>query len=70
MTLILFSGSNINNFFRRSMASGLANEKSLLKSFPTFLFLGRCLINFLLSSGICFMLSTSGVPRYSQMSSI
>lgn len=52
------------------MAYGGAWTKSLEKSFPFFLFFGKFFISFLLYSGMCFILSRSGVPRYSQISYI
>ena len=69
-TVIRFSGSKMRNFFNRSTASGGACWNNLEKSFPFFLFLGKFLINFLLSSGICLIFSKSGDPRYSQINYI
>ena len=69
-TVILFSGSKIKNFLRRSIASGGAKPNNFEKSFPFFLFFGKFLISFLLSSGICFICSRSGVPKYSHISYI
>jgi hypothetical protein len=69
-TVIRFSGSKMRNFFNKSIAYGGAKLNNLEKSLPFFLFFGKLFINFLLSSGMCLILSRSGVPRYSQMSYI
>jgi hypothetical protein len=54
----------MKNFLSKSIAYGGAKLNIFEKSFPFFLFLGRFLISFLLSSGICLIFSKSGVPKY------
>jgi hypothetical protein len=61
-TVILLLGSKISNFFNKSIANGEAKLKSLSNAFPVLL--GKALMSFLLYSGINFISSTFGVPKY------